>query len=147
MKLIVLTGLVAVEKGELALELADYFSQQGLSVTVLDNIARLPLKQPSVPLRRVGGDIVAQLPYLLADIESDIVLLAVSEQVQPDSLSVALDSLYNQFDTIVIKTLALIDLRTCDCFPAMRERLEANADVVVMLPYNLDEVLNHVHNL
>jgi hypothetical protein len=43
-----------------------------------------------------------------------------------------------------IQLLALIDLRTCDCFPTMRERLEAYADTVVMLPYNLEEVLSDV---
>ena len=144
MKLIVLTGLVAIEKAELALELAEHTMQQGQSVTVLDNIARMPLQTTAVPVQRIEGDSLEQLSYWLTDVNSDVVILAVSEQVHPDTLFVMLDNLYNQFDTIEIQTLALIDTRTCDCFPHVRESLEEYADVVVMLPYSLDEVLNNV---
>jgi hypothetical protein len=147
MKLFVLTGLVAVEKGHLAVELAQHFSQQDWSVIVLDNIERIPLNTPEVTVKRVEGDILPFLPDIMAELEHDVAVLAISEQTHPDGLAVALDRLHNQFDTMVIQTLALIDLRTCDCFPHVREHLEAHADVVVMLPYNLNEVLSHVHNL
>ena len=147
MKLFVLTGLVAVEKGHLAVELAQHFSQQEWSVIVLDNIERIPLNTPEVTVKRVEGDILPFLTDIVAEIDQDVVVLAVSEQTHPDALAVALDSIYHQFDTIAIATLALIDLRTCDCFPHVRERLEAHADVVIMLPYDLNEVLSHVHNL
>ncbi|MDQ7026893.1 MAG: hypothetical protein Q9P44_15195 [Anaerolineae bacterium] len=145
MRLIVLTGLATIEKGALASDLADYFLQHGETVMVVDNITRQPIKNLSVPPYRITGDIVTQLTDVLSTIASDIVLLAISEQVHPDKLWIALDNLTTQFDTIEIQTLALIDTRTCDCFPNVRESLESYADTVVMLPYNLDEVLNHVN--
>jgi hypothetical protein len=144
MKLIVLTGLVAVEKAELALELAEHYRQQGQSVTVLDNIARMPIQTNAVSVQRIEGDSLTQLSYWLTRANSDVVIFAVSEQVHPDTLFVTLDNLYHQSATIEIQTLALIDTRTCDCFPHVRESLEAYADVVVMLPYSLNEVLNDV---
>jgi hypothetical protein len=144
MKLIVLTGLVAVEKAELALELAEHYVQNGQSVTVLDNIARIAIQTNAIPVWRIEGDSLTQLSYWLTRANSDVVIFVVSEQVHPDTLFVALDNLHNQFDTIEIQTLALIDTRTCDCFPHVRESLEEYADVVVMLPYSLDEVLNDV---
>jgi hypothetical protein len=145
MKVIVLTGLVSIEKGEFAVELARHYKQQGLSVTVIDNIARQPINHPDTTfsIRRIEGDILPELSDLLREVDTDVVLVASSEQVLPEALFVTLDKLYDDFDKIEIRTLALIDTRTCDCFPHVREQLEQYADEVVRLPYQLEKVLRH----
>jgi hypothetical protein len=146
MKVIVMAGLVTVEKIELASELATAFKKQVQSVVILDNIARLAIDQANfdVPVRRIAGDITIQLKDVLYNLDADIVLLALSEQVHPDDLFIAIDSLSDTIREIDVRTLALIDVRTCDCFPHLRESLEQNADVSIHLPYKLDEVLTHV---
>lgn len=145
MKLIVLTGLVVIEKMQLAKELARHFEKQGKNVLILDNIARLAMKHDNshVAIQRIVGDITVALKDTLHNLDADIALLAVSEQVYPDNLFATLDDLS---DTLGIKilTLALIDLRTCDCFPTVRETLEQYADVSILLPYKMDEVLTYV---
>ena len=41
-----------------------------------------------------------------------------------------------------VQIVALVDIRTCDCFPALREALEAYADRTIYLPLDEDmEVL------
>jgi hypothetical protein len=146
MKLIMLAGLVAIEKIELAQELAVYYQTQGTSVLILDNIARLPMNHEnfSVPVQRIAGDITIELKGVLQSLEADIVLLAVSEQVHPENLFIMLEDLSDTLLEIEIRTLVLIDLRTCDCFPNVREILEQYADMLIQLPYKIDEVLNHV---
>jgi hypothetical protein len=145
MRLIVLTGLVVVEKSQLANDLADYYSAQNLSVTVIDNIARIPIENLSVPIVRLV-DITADsvLADTIAQHKSDVLILAASEQIHPDQLFVTLDNLSGELEAIEITVLALIDLRTCDCFPNVRERLETYADTVIMLPYQLKDVLQEV---
>jgi hypothetical protein len=41
-------------------------------------------------------------------------------------------------------TIALIDLRTCDCFPNLRQAFEEAADITVMMPYHLAEIVSYV---
>ena len=146
MKVFALTGLVSVEKGELAAQLAEHFAGQGQTVTVLDNISRLPVEHPTngVTVQRMEGDVLSQLPDLLLSMCSDVVVFAVSEQAHPDDVFTALAALHDHYDEVEVRTLALIDLRTCDCFPHVREQLELYADNVLMLPYKLDEVLSYV---
>lgn len=145
MKLIVLTGLVVIEKMHLTQELATHFEKRGKKVFILDNIARLPMKHEisNVVVQRITGDITIQLKDILHNLDADIVLLASSEQGHPDNLFTTFDTLSDTLD-INILTLALIDLRTCDCFPTVRETLEQYADVSILLPYKMDEVLTYV---
>jgi hypothetical protein len=146
MKLIVLAGLVSIEKITLSLQLALALSRDGLRVTLLDNIARLAIssEEAPVPLIRVRGAALPQLPALLRTIDSDAVIFAVSEEQAPEALAIALDDLQTQINTLQIQTFALIDLRTCDCFPHLRQQFEQSADVVLHMPFVLEEVLQHV---
>lgn len=143
MKLIVLTGLVVIEKINLTVELADFYLKQGQSVSIIDNIARIPIDTEVAPVMpvRINGDITQQTK-IIAEQNSDIVLLAVSESTNPDTLFTSLELLRDTLPNLEIFTIALIDLRTCDCFPNVRERLELYADQVVMMPYKLEEVRN-----
>jgi len=146
MKVIALTGLVAIEKIELAHDLADHFTATGQRVTVFDNVARLPMTAGDMPapVNRVDGDILPQLPDLVGDSDADTVIIALSEQTHPHDLFVALDNLYLSHDDIEVRTIALVDTRTCDCFPTVREALETYADVTVNLPFGVTEVINHL---
>ena len=143
MKVIVLTGLVSIEKGQLARELAKHFLKNK-SVTIIDNIARISIeKLDGVLIKRYEENITKKLPEILHSTLADIAIVAVSEQAHPEKLFIALDDLQEQSDW-EIYTLALIDTRTCDCFPNVREALELYADVSVMMPYELDEVVSYV---
>lgn len=147
MKLIALTGLVSIEKRDLTLELAQHYRDTGQRVAIVDNIARLPI-DPELTggetLLRVEGDITPNLAALLENSSADIVILAVSERMHPETWLAALDNLREIRPDIEAQTTALIDLRTCDCFPNVRELLERYADKVVMLPYRLAQVVEGV---
>lgn len=146
MKLIVLTGLVSVEKIELAGELTTFFKKQHIKVSILDNIARLQMnpQEFNAPVQRITGDMTTELESVLSQLDADVVILALSEQAHPDNFFITIDSLSDTIEEIDVFTLALFDLRTCDCFPNLRETLEQYADASIYLPYKLDEVLNHV---
>ncbi len=142
MHLITLAGLVSVEKGELTIGLAQHFAQAGMAVTVIDNIGRLPLDTKhlwQVDYVRLQTDLPAELPLVIEQLDSDVVLLAANETIAPDDLFVLLDDL--QQPDLRLQTLALIDTRTCDCFPQVRENLETHADVVINLPATVAEVI------
>jgi hypothetical protein len=144
MKLILLTGLVAVEKRDLALELALHYGADGLAVTLVDNIARMPIDPEFTggeTLVRVDGDITHFLADMLPDALIDVVIAAVSETMPPDTLFAAVEQLQSMVPAVEVQTIALIDMRTCDCFPTLRETLERHANTVVMLPYELPQVL------
>ncbi len=136
MKLMVLTGLVSVEKAAAAAYLAKHYAEQGQRVTVLDNVARIPMDVTlfAQAPQRITGDISRVLPQVLDHVQGDVVILAVSEAANPDDVYVALDALKETHPHIAVKTIALIDTRTCDCFPQIRERLELYADHIVNLP-------------
>jgi hypothetical protein len=142
MKLIVLTGLVAIEKIQLAAELAQHFPK----ARVIDNVARLAMSSEDFaqPIERVTGDILPELPALLAKSKAKVTILAVSEETNPQKLFVSLDRIGEMLPDLDIMTIAMIDLRTCDCFPHLREALEEAADISLLLPYNLNEVLAYV---
>jgi hypothetical protein len=144
MKLIILAGLVAIEKHDLAAELAAHYTQAGQRVTVYDNVARLALQPDQLgygELVRLRGDIFAQLPALLATLNSDVLLLALSENNAPEQVYLMRDHLRDHNPALDIRTVALLDLRTCDCFPQTRLEYEQTADVIVMLPYDLERVI------
>lgn len=144
MRVIVLTGLVSVEKAQLAQDLAHEF-QAEQSVTIIDNIARLPI-DTSLPalIKRFEGDIVPQFAEIVSEAHSDILIIALSEQTHPEKLFVATDNLREANPDWQIYTLAMIDIRTCDCFPNVRQALEMYADISVMIPYQLDDIVTNV---
>ncbi|HLV36492.1 MAG TPA: hypothetical protein VKY59_15305 [Spirillospora sp.] len=144
MRLIVLAGLVSIEKIELAVALAQHFMQTGQSVTVIDNVRRLPLDNSQlddVVAVRIDGALGAQLIPALSGLPDDVVILAASETISPDDLSLLLDDARQQIPGLDVQMLALIDTRTCDCFPQFRVSLEAYADRVVNLPAAINEVV------
>lgn len=130
MKLIVLMGLVAVEKHTVALDLAQRYTAQGHSVALLDNVARLSLPEA----QRIEGDALLHLPQILAEHSREVVIVALSERAEPAASFAALDALHDQIPGLDLQVIALIDTRTCDCFPQMRESLEMHADTVLHLP-------------
>mgnify|MGYP000583497064 CR=1 FL=1 len=145
MKVIVLTGLVSIEKARLTTELTDYFKDDA-TVAIIDNIARtaIEIEDKSLQIERVEGDVISELSQVVHQINADVIIIAVSEQAHPEKLFVAIDDLREQQPEWDIYSLALIDTRTCDCFPNVREALELYADATVMIPYQLDGVLNYV---
>lgn len=139
-RLIVLAGLVSVEKAFLAAELGTHWAQHGLSVAILDNIARIAIDPETVggaQVTRAAGDVLPHLPYILAQADADVMIMAASETLAPDALFTELALI----DGVQVTILGLIDLRTCDCFPHIRKLLEAESDAVIHMPYDLNAVL------
>lgn len=145
MKVVALIGLISIEKVQLTIQLANHFTwDTNQTVSVIDNVARMAIDRAELgdePLIRVGGDITKRLVDLLADMSTDIVLMAVSEAAELDDLFVALDIMTEQLPHIDLLTIGLIDLRTCDCFPHLREKLEDYADVHVLAPFDVNKIL------
>lgn len=147
MHMIVFTGLVVVEKQQLALDLAQHALEQGQRVAIIDHMAyrRFPEEAlPHVAYYRLEGELDDQLLPLLDAIDADRVFLLVSETTPPDVLFAQLDALQANRPIVEVQTLALINTRTCDCFPHLREQLEMYADVVVNMPVQLADVLRQV---
>lgn len=142
MKLIALTGLVFVEKIDLAKMLAERESKIGHSVTIIDGGDRMSIKPDTlpVPVVQLEGDLDHGVPRLLRATEADTIILIVSEYLPPDLIFASLDALYGEFPNLELQMVALIDTRTCDCFPQVREQFESFADVVVQLPVIYEEV-------
>lgn len=133
----VLAGLVSVEKAEMAAALARHLTQAGQSVTIIDHSRRVPLAADAaadVPVIRLTGDLQTGLLPLLAGLTSAVIILTVSETLAPDALFTLLDDVRQQRPDLDVRTAALIDSRTCDCFPHFRASLEAGSDVIVRLP-------------
>jgi hypothetical protein len=145
MKIIALVGLISIEKIQLVIQLATHYTwDTDKTVTMIDNVARMaidPVQLSDEPLIRVNGDITEGFVERLQVINSDIVLIAVSESAELDSLFVSLDILTEQLPHIDLTTIGLIDLRTCDCFPHLREKLEDYADVHFLAPFDVNDIL------
>lgn len=144
MKVIALAGLVSIEKIQLTIDLATYYTwQTQQSVTIVDNIARLaidPVQLSDETLIRITGDITDTLADVLRDIDSDIVILAISESAELDNLFITLDIVSENLPIELI-SIGLVDLRTCDCFPHLREKIEDYANVHLLAPFNVDDVV------
>jgi hypothetical protein len=136
-RLTAVMGLVVQEKIDYVRDRARYLHQQGQRVQVLDNVARLTMTPDDLPcgVQRINGAIQAQHIDAYAG-KTDEILLAVSETTHPDEVFGVLAWL----DGVRLQTVALIDTRTCDCFPHVRRKLESLADVVVNLPYREDDI-------
>lgn len=137
MPIIALAGLAAGEKAELALDLARHFSQAGQRVHLTDNMQHMRVPADRLP-QQVTHDRQTSLPAAAtAAFESvaEVTLLVVAEQAAPDELFALLDSAAG------VRVLAIVDDRTCDCFPTLRQSLEDHADAVLRPPFTLREVL------
>ncbi len=75
---------------------------------------------------------------------SEIIILTASETLPPDDLFVLLDDVKERRPDLAIQTIALIDTRTCDCFPQFRLSLEAYADRIIHLPAVWSDVVKEV---
>ena len=142
-----LAGLVSVEKIELAAALTQRFGQEGKTVTVIDDLRRMPADDArfdGAARVRLSGDLRESLLPGLAEITSDVALLLVSETAWPDDLFTLLDEARQRIPALDVYSLALIDTRTCDCFPEFRVTLEAYADEVVSLPAAWEDVVEGV---
>lgn len=148
MKLIALIGLVSIEKIELAIALATHYTwESDESVMLIDNVARLAIDRARLsdePLIRVKDDLSEKLVDVLQDVHTDVVIMAVSEAAELDKLFFNLEGLLVQMPDIDLRTLGLIDLRTCDCFPHLREKLENYSDVHFLAPFDVNAVIEAV---
>lgn len=135
-RLTAVMGLVVQEKIDFVRDRACYLHEQGQRVQVLDNIARLSIDPDNLPcpVQRINSPL--QASHINAHTaQADEILLAVSETAHPDGVFATLAWL----DGVALTTVALIDTRTCDCFPHVRDTLESLADVVVNLPYKQED--------
>jgi NAD(P)-dependent dehydrogenase (short-subunit alcohol dehydrogenase family) len=146
-KVIALVGLVSIEKIQVALELAQHYSQAGHTVSIIDNVARLAIDRAQVgdeSLQRINGDIIPLLGDVIPRQDADTLILAISENAGLDALFVALDILTEQHPTLDLMTVGLIDLRTCDCFPHLREKLEDYTDVHFLALFNVTHIVGAI---
>ena len=121
--------------------------QEGKTVTVIDDLRRMPADDArfdGAARVRLSGDLRESLLPGLAEITSDVALLLVSETAWPDDLFTLLDEARQRIPALDVYSLALIDTRTCDCFPEFRVTLEAYADEVVSLPAAWEDVVEGV---
>jgi len=140
MKLVVLIGLVSIEKLHLTVELAQLCTEWGISVAVIDNVARLALDPEWLSgeehLVRLEGDLHHYLHDTLEHLQAEVVLIAVSEASNLHDLFIYLESIREMDRVQDIQTLGLVDLRTCDCFPNLRMLLESYADASFLAPFD-----------
>ncbi|MFW5747989.1 MAG: hypothetical protein ACOCYT_00090 [Chloroflexota bacterium] len=146
--LIALTGLVRVEKLLLAAALVRRLAAAGHGVTLLDNVSGLSLDvvveqddAAALPddahYMRLTVDLTQYLPTVLPHVETPVVVAAISEHAHPEALFSAIDEVAGWS----VCTVAMVDARTCDCFPQLRILLEDYADLTCKVPCTADWVL------
>jgi len=149
MKVVALVGLVSIEKIQLVTDLATHYTwNTDKTVTVIDNVARMaidPVQLSDEPLIRINGDLTVGLVDTIRDIGSDIVLIAVSESAELDKLFISLDIMTEEHPHINLLTVGLVDLRTCDCFPQIRENLEDYSDVHFLAPFDVNTIIGVIN--
>jgi len=153
MQLIILMGIVSIEKHQLTAEIANHFVDRGEHVHVVDNVQRLPLDSESVdaPLTRlVSDDVLTSSLPIFAEQNAQVGLLALSEKIHPETLMMSILDMETQWQSIApqsplhMTTIGMIDLRTCDCFPNIRVMIENNADIVTYVPYDLTKIIPQI---
>jgi hypothetical protein len=78
----------------------------------------------------------------VAQVTTDIALLVVSAQAQPELLGRVLDSLRNSIRTITI--IALLDQQTHTRFPYLADQYLLMADVVLCEPFDPEGLVRQV---
>jgi hypothetical protein len=125
-KLIILIGLASVEKAQLARDLSVYLQGKGYSTRQLD--------------RDVDefADSYTQTATKSSTSEQ-IIIWNTPDDMEMDRLADVLPDV--EAAGIEPFTVALLDTRTCDCFPTLREEMEQTADLTLFLPFELKEAL------
>ncbi len=133
MKLIVLTGTAVAAKTRLTTELATALMADGYSLAVLDNNDRpLRLDTPAT-IRLPPGcaccSVAGPLLRAMRSMTTDMVLLPVSAQANPETLDLLLSRLPGSDWTVV--TLAIVDEPTRQRLPYLAASLSHYADAVL----------------
>lgn len=142
MKLIALTGIIGYQKAQFAAEIARMLQDSGQRVGIIDNgdHSAIPTGQDVLTCRLIGG-FDEHLYNKIQGMDCDVVLLVVSESTHPESLMMVLAHLQHLLPELTIKLVALIDDRTCDCFPHLRSMLEDSADITLHAPFDVHQLL------
>lgn len=123
-KWIALIGLNGTGKAQLAHDLSVYLHEQGYTTRRFDGtVARFEEAQMP-PIIPTSDDILIWNTPAETDVEH---LAALMVEVEAQSIQPL--------------TIALLDTRTCDCFPTLREEMEQTADLTFWLPFDLKEAL------
>ncbi len=122
--LIVLIGLAVIEKAQLARDLSDELQSQGHTVRIMDSSS-------------TADD--ARLPDESRRAEESVLIWNTPAETDIDQLASRLITL--EADGIRPLTIALLDNRTCECFPTVQDQLEQTADLTFHLPFELRDVL------
>lgn len=133
MKLIVLTGTAVAAKTRLATELAAALMADGYSLTVLDNNDRPLRLERVVTIRLPPGcaccSVAGPLLRAMRSVTTDMALLPVSAQANPETLALLLSRLSGTDWTVV--TLAIGDEPTRQRLPYLANNLSRYADAVL----------------
>ena len=142
MKLIALTGIVGHQKAQFAVELAEALQNCGQRVGIIDNGDHSALlASQRVLIHRLTEGFDEPIYNEIQRMACDVILLVVSESTHPESLVMVLEHLQERLPDLTIRLMALIDDRTCDCFPHLRWMLEASADITLHAPFAVQQIL------
>lgn len=140
MKILILAGLVSYDKAALAEDMARRLAATGQSVTLIDNSEYTAVSAVNgVTVIRVEKSTGAAAAT--AGTHSDVILITASEALSPDGLLALQDEVQTVHPAAVVRQIALVDDRTCDCFPHLREAFDAQADLVLHAPFDLEKAL------
>lgn len=147
MKLIVLTGTAVAAKARLTTELAAALLADGYSLTVLDNNDR-PLRLDTLATIRLPPgcaccSVAGPLLRAMRSVTTDMVLLPVSAQANPETLDLLLRRLPGTDWTVV--TLAIVDEPTRQRLPYLAASLSHYADAVLDPTVDIAEALQAVY--
>ncbi|GAB1420943.1 hypothetical protein MASR2M15_10710 [Anaerolineales bacterium] len=137
MKMSLLLGLVMVEKAQYALHLMEETLKANGSVQIVDNMVGIGISPEAVATGvtylHVAGDIRYDLALLVEEAEVDHLIIAVSEHCNLPALFSEIANFSFTHSDLTVECIGLIDLRTCDCFPNLRELLERECDHIITL--------------
>jgi hypothetical protein len=123
-KLVVLIGLNTLAKAQLARDLSVYFQEQGYVTSQTDSALK--------PF----ADVYTQTPGKASE---QIMIWATPENTEMERLvDILADVKWSGIEPL---TIALLDTHTCDCFPRLREEMEATADLTLSMPFDTQEAL------
>lgn len=134
MRLIVLTGVASYPKTQIAQQIKAREPQ----TIIIDNGEHLAFDGADICLESLGGGLADVLGGV------DTALLIAAESINPEHLLALLDSLHDDYDDLHITTIAVIDDRTCACFPHLEDMLRGYADVTLEPPFDLDALWEDV---
>jgi hypothetical protein len=141
LKLIALTGIVGHQKAQFAMEIAVALQNAGQRVAVIDNGDHsTSLACPTVLMYRSIDGFDERIYNKIQRMACDVILLVVSESTHPESLMIALEHLQDLLPDLTTRLIALIDDRTCDCFPHLRLMLEDTADITLHAPFDVNQI-------